>query len=211
MVVFCCLRKANIGDMETAGDVGALQTAYPECRGYCSKRQNNMRKLIYAGVLLLTLMTVELHAQTFADRLHFEFTAGAGVKNNGVTPVDLSFKSHVDFVSASYLFVTVEDNISLYNANGTKTYYKSVGIGGGAGLKLLDRSTGIHALDIRAKALGSVGRPAWRRTSYDLCLAWYLKAWKFSPVVELGYRFVDSRTAGFDNYGSVYISIGFRY
>lgn len=170
-----------------------------------------MRKLIYAGVVLLALTTVELHAQTFADRLHFEVTAGAGIKNNGMTPVDFSFKSHVDFVPASYLFIAVEDNISLYNANGTKTYYKGVGIGGGAGLKLLDRASGIHALDIRAKALGSVGSPAWRRTSYDLCLAWYVKAHRFSPVVELGYRFVDSRTAGFDNYGNVYMSIGFRY
>lgn len=170
-----------------------------------------MRKLIYAGALSLALTTVELHAQTFADRIHFEVTAGAGFKHNGVAPVDFSFKSHVDFVSISYLFIAVEDNISLYNGNGSKTYYNGAGIGGGAGVKLLDRTNGIHALDIRAKALGSVGSPAWERSAYDLSLAWYVRAHRFSPVVELGYRFVDSRTAGFGNYGSVYMSIGFRY
>lgn len=170
-----------------------------------------MRKLIYAAALLLALTTADLHAQTFADRIHFEVTAGSGVKSNGVTPVDFSFKSLVDFVSISYLFIAVEDNISLYNGNGVKTYYNGVGIGGGAGVKLLGRTSGIHGLDIRAKALGSVGSPAWKRSAYDLSLAWYVKDRRFSPVVELGYRFVDSRTAGFDNYGTVYMSIGFRY
>ncbi len=168
-----------------------------------------MKRFVFVAVLLLA--TSQLHAQTFADRIHFEVTAGSGIKSNGVTPVDFSFKSLVDFVSISYLFIAVEDNISLYNGNGVKTYYKGVGIGGGAGVKLLGRTSGIHGLDIRAKALGSVGSPAWKRSAYDLSLAWYIKAHRFSPVVELGYRFVDSRTAGFDNYGTVYMSIGFRY
>ena len=79
-----------------------------------------MKKFIYATIFLLAFATAQIHAQTFMDRIHFEFSAGTGIKNNGIKPVDFSFKSFVEFISISYLFVTVEDNISLYNENGTK-------------------------------------------------------------------------------------------
>ena len=92
----------------------------------------------------------------------------------------------------------------LYNDEGIKTYYNGVSIGGGLGVKLLDRVKSIHALDIRAKALSSVGCPSWKRSSYDVSLAWYLKSYRFSPVVELGYRFIDSHTSGLDNCGNVF-------
>lgn len=157
------------------------------------------------------LATVKTHAQTFMDRIHFEFSAGTGMENKGITPVDFSFKSQVEFVSISYLFVTVEDNISLYKNKEVKTYYNGVSLGGGLGVKLLDSVKSIHALDVRAKALSSVGCPSWKRSSYDISLAWYLRSYRFSPVVELGYRFIDSHTSGLSNYGNAFLSIGFRY
>ena len=161
-----------------------------------------MRKFIYAATLLLAFVTVKVNAQDFMDRVHFEFSTGTGMENKGIRPVDFSFKSQVEFVSIAYLFVTAEDNISLYKHEGLKT---------GLGVKLLDRVKSIHALDIRAKALSSVGCPSWKRSSYDVSLAWYLKSYRFSPVVELGYRFIDSHTSGLDNCGNVFLSIGFRY
>lgn len=170
-----------------------------------------MKKFIYAAALLLMLATVKTHAQTFMDRVHFEFSAGTGMENKGITPVDFSFKSQVEFVSIAYLFVTVEDNISLYNNKEVKTYYNGVSLGGGLGVKLLDGVKSIHALDVRAKALSSVGCPSWKRSSYDISLAWYLRSYRFSPVVELGYRFIDSHTSGLSNCGNAFLSIGFRY
>lgn len=170
-----------------------------------------MKKPYLIIVLLLALSAVKVHAQSFMDQIHFEVSAGAGVKNKGITPIDFSFKAHVEFVSISYLFVSAEDNISLYNNDGIKTYYKGASIGGGLGVKLLNSLESIHALDIRAKALSSVGNPTWERTSYDLSLAWYIRSGRFSPIVELGYRYVDSHTKGIDNCGNVFLSIGFRY
>ena len=170
-----------------------------------------MKKLIYAAALLLVLAAAKVNAQTFMDRIHFEFAAGTGARQNGIKPVDFSFKSLVDFVSISYLFVTVEDNISLYRNNNVKSYSNGVSIGGGLGVKLLNGTKGIHGLDVRAKALTCAGNLAWKRTTYDAALAWYIKSFRFSPVVELGYRYLDSRTAGLDNYGNAYLSIGLRY
>ena len=162
-------------------------------------------------MLMLACTTVGIHAQTVMERIHFEFAAGTSVRQNGIKPIDFSFKSLVDFVSISYLFVTVEDNISLYKNDGVRTYSNGVSIGGGLGVSLLNGKQGIHGLDVRVKALDCVGSPAWKRTTYDAALAWHVRSGRFSPVVELGYRFLDSRTAGLDNYGNAYLSIGLRY
>lgn len=118
-----------------------------------------MKRFIYFTMTLFAFTTVKLNAQSFMDRTHFEVTAGAGIENKGITPIDFSFKAHVEFVSISYLFVAVEDNVSLYRNDNVKTYYNGVSIGGGLGVKLLNNVKSIHALDIRAKALSSVGSP----------------------------------------------------
>ena len=68
---------------------------------------------------------------------------------------------------------------------------------------------GKHALDVRVKSLST--SPDWKRNTYDASLAWYLKTEKFSPIVEFGYRYLDSRTKGIDNYGNAYLTIGLRY
>lgn len=170
-----------------------------------------MRKLICAIMLLLAWSVDEVHSQTFGDGIHLEASAGTGIKDEGVTPVDFSFKLNVDFVSIFYLFIAAEDNISLYKRGGIKDHSKGVSGGGGVGVRLFNSVKSNHAFDFRVKSLASFGNPDWKRTTYDAALAWYLKSEKFSPVVELGYRFIDSRTKGFDNYGNAYLSIGLRY
>ena len=34
---------------------------------------------------------------------------------------------------------------------------------------------------------------------------------KFSPIIELGYRFMESHTTGIGNYSNVYMTLGLRY
>lgn len=130
-----------------------------------------MKRAAFLTMLLLVFTAVGLRAQTFMDRTHFEFMAGAGTESKGITPIDFSFKVHVEFVSISYLFVSAEDNVALYRHADIKSYYNGVSLGGGLGVKLLNGLESIHALDVRAKALSSVGSPDWKRTSYDLSLA----------------------------------------
>lgn len=170
-----------------------------------------MKKFLFATLVLLAVSAAGAHAQTFMDRVHFEAAMAAGAKHNGITPVDFSFRALVDFVPASYLFIAVEDNISLYDVEGVKSYSTGVGIGGGVGVRLLGSKSENHSFDVRARAVGSVGNPYWQRNSYDLSLAWYVRTARFSPVVELGYRFIDSRTTGIDDYCNLFLSIGFRY
>lgn len=177
-----------------------------------TKTYNDMRHLFFfVSLLIATITANDAQAQTFAERMHFETSVGAGIKEKGTTPIDFSFKFHVDVLRMSYVFITAEDNISLHKDNGVKTYYKGASLGGGLGVKLLNNAKSVHALDVRLKVLGALGGADWKHTTYDASLAWYMKAHRFSPVVELGYRHIDSRTNGIGNYGSAYLSIGLRY
>jgi len=153
------------------------------------------------------------YAQSFFERVHFEASTGAGIENKGITPLDFSFKAHVDMLSRMYVFFSLENNLAHLNDNETKTYYKSNSLGGGVGVQLLGKNSTTHALDARMKVLTCVGNTDWKRTSFDACLTWYIKNNKtmFSPVVELGYRFLNSRTKGINNYGNAYLSFGIRY
>lgn len=170
-----------------------------------------MKKLICAIMFLLSLPAASVHAQTFKEMTFFELSAGSGVKHHGITPVDFSFKLHVDLLPFAYIFIAAEDNIALYKNDGAKSYSNGCSMGGGLGFKLLNGVKGKHALDVRVKSLSTLGSPDWKRNTYDASLAWYLKTEKFSPIVELGYRYLDSRTKGIDNYGNAYLTIGLRY
>ncbi len=165
-------------------------------------------------ILLLSLFVLPLsvtNAQTLEERTHFESSVGSGIRHNGITPIDLSFNLHADLLPFLYISIAVEDNISLSKSDGAKTYSKGTSLGGGLGIKLLHRTESKYALDLRVKCLSSVGKQDWKRTTYAASAAWYLNAERFSPVFELGYRFLDSRTKGIDNYGNAYLSFGLRY
>ncbi len=170
-----------------------------------------MMKRIVFVIILSMLVASAVQAQTFIERTQFEISTATGLKNHDIRPVDFSFKCHVDIIPILYLFITLEDNLSLLKDSGSGTYVNGASGGGGIGVKLLNRLKGIHALDLRAKSLDSFGKPDWDRTTYDVALAWYIKDAKFSPVAELGYRFIDSHTNGFKNYGNAYLSFGIRF
>lgn len=147
-------------------------------------------------------------AESFMDRVHFEITTGSGSKSKGLTPLDFAFKGCIDVIPVMYAFATVEENVSLYKDNDIKTYYTGTSLGGGLGVKLLNSIPDNPALDLRAKVLTSVGGTSWKRTTYDAALALYMKARRISPLLELGYRHLDSRSKGFDNTSHFYASVG---
>lgn len=142
----------------------------------------NMKKISCLVMLLLMLSAGRMYAQSFKDRTNFEAMIGTGIQNNHVTPVDFSFKLRVDIIPLFYMFTMVEDNISLFKKEEVKTYSNGASLGGGLGGKLLNGSKSNHALDIRLKALGSLGSPDWKCSTYDASLAWYMKSEMLNSV-----------------------------
>lgn len=173
-----------------------------------------MKKIVYAIMLLLAMSAGKSEAQSFTDRLHFEASVGSSYERKDIKPLDTSLKIGVDIIPNLYAFLTCEGNKSLYEKGDVRTYYSGESLGGGVGFKLLNSVKTIHALDLRVKALGSIGGADWKRTTYDASVAWYLRNEKkhyFTPVVELGYRYIDSRSKGLDNMGNLYMTVGLRF
>lgn len=160
---------------------------------------------------MLSLFVCETHAQAIKDRIHFEIATGTGIRSKGITLMDFSFKAHVDVIHPIYLYITAEGNKSLYKRNEGKTYYNGESIGGGIGINILGNKSMSHALDARLKILSSVGNADWKRISYDASIVWYLKSVIFSPVIEFGFRHINSRNTFMDNFNNVYVSLGVRY
>lgn len=171
-----------------------------------------MRYLVYVILFVACVLSpIDIHSQTFQERINFELSGGVGLKYKGIVPIDFSFKFLVDIVPITYLFVDVEENVSLHSENKKNAYTHGQLLGGGIGLRMLNQVRTNHALDFRLKALGNIGKSDWKHTVYNASLAWYMKNMTFSPIVELGYRFLDSRVTDIKNYGSMYLSIGLRY
>ena len=172
-----------------------------------------MKKSIVLIVILFIVSASNSYSQSFADRIHFEASAGAGAKYQCMRPMDITFKVNVDIVKKLYAYIAEENNHNLYKDGDFKTYYDSANLGGGLGVKLLDNDNTIHKLDLRAGVLSSLGNADWKHTTYGVGLAWYLgpKSRAFSPVVEMGYRYADTHTEGMKNYSGFYMSIGLRY
>lgn len=123
-----------------------------------------MKKLICAIMFLLSLPAASVHAQAFKEMTFFELSAGSGVKHHGITPVDFSFKLHVDLLPFAYIFIAAEDNIALYKNDGAKSYSNGCSMGGGLGFKLLNGVKGKHALDVRVKSLSTLAVPTGSAT-----------------------------------------------
>ena len=174
-----------------------------------------MKKIVCLNMLLLAVSAGKSYGQSFADRLHFEATVGSGFKSKNIQPLDVSAKIGVDIIPSLYAYIAYEGNKSLYEKGDERTYFSGESLGGGVGVKFLNSVKTPHALDLRVKALTSIGGADWKRTTYDASLAWYLRSEKksriFTPVVEMGYRYIDSRTTGLDNMGNFYMSFGIRF
>lgn len=110
------------------------------------------------------------------------------------------------------VFADYQAMLGLYNADGTRNYYRSrSGLGGGFGYEIANIRKAI-GIDVRALATTTVGSPDWKYTQYDIGFIFYdyRNHQRFlSPVIGIGYRFTDSRTAGLRNLSNIYFQMGF--
>lgn len=158
-------------------------------------------------------------AKTCAKKWQFAANAGVGLPQHDVTPVFAGVNLGYEFAPRVYAFARAEMNTGLYEKDGDRTFNSAGNLGAGLGYRLLGggkcsacRSLK-ECLDVRVMAGSSIGHADWKQTFYDAGLEYYYRGSRFfcTPTIGLGYRYVDSRTTGLRNYGSAYVSIGFRF
>lgn len=153
------------------------------------------------------------------QRISMGFNVVGGFEQHHVTPLRFEFNAGYEFVPRLYAFFHAENFLGLYKQNGDRIFYRTQNLGGGLGFRLLGGKDGKYAgklresLDLRLMAGGSVGSCDWKQTFYDAGLQYYYRGGRAlcTPVIGLGYRFTDSRTAGRRDQHTVYASIGLRF
>lgn len=147
---------------------------------------------------------------SFIDRMMLNLDFGTALYKQKERQVmsfgaDLGFKITKKF----YMFATAERMLALYD-NPENSYLSTTNLGGGLGYTL--GRVGYIDIDLYGKVGASVGHTDWKNVTYDARLMFRIKRCKLINVnVSIGYRHINSRTSGIDNYNGVFGTIGFGF
>ena len=169
--------------------------------------EKNVRLLVIISLLLISLGTVAQNASNeskFVDRLVAELNVGVGTKCHGVSPLELSANLGYRFIPRMYAFV--RGLYGLSDDNHGQTYSKSCVLGGGLGYTLYQVDN--VGVDLRGTVSSSIGDADWKHVVYDAALIFHVGG-KLKMNLGLGFRHINSRTAGVGNYNGFYGTIGF--
>lgn len=179
-----------------------------------------MRKYFILGIttLLFAIPTQaqnesqEFHAPV-TDKLLLEANFTAGMKNKGMSPMSLNFNIGYNLTPRFYAFAKAEGVIGLYDKDGVKTYTKGTDLGGGLGLKLLNPKKSNEGLDLRVSVANSIGKADWKHTTYQAEFILYCnnKKTRTSPYIGIGFKHMNSHTAGIDNWNGIFATIGWKF
>ena len=165
-----------------------------------------MKKLMLLFVLFAAMSVnaqsenkvAELMAKHWVSSGTFSF----GFDRAGMHTRSYSLRSGYEVLPKFVPFYQLETQIGLYHKGQEKDYFNTVNMGLGARYNLIPQ-IGVHGL--WATSLGNRG---WKYNLYEVGVT--LKgSRKQSQTLGFGYRFVDSRTKGIDDYKGFFVSVGF--
>lgn len=175
-----------------------------------------MKRLLF--VLMAILLVLPMSAQEqgtearsgFLDKYLLEVGVSVGMENKGYTPLMMNVNLGYNFTSRFYGFVKAEGVLGLYDKDGVKTYTKSPSLGGGLGFRLTNPKTSSDNFDVRASVTNSIGNADWKHTAYNVNVIWYgnVSKRKTRPYLGIGFKHVNSHTAGIPNYNGIYATVG---
>lgn len=168
--------------------------------------------------MLLALSCHTMYAQdkagdSFFDRFVLELGVDAGSRQHDIAPMGVGVNVGYGLSSRFYLYARYQGMMGLYDNGDSKTYFNTQNIGGGVGFTF-HKGTGkgdTGLWDLRAQITSSVGNVDWKNTSYDVGVYWRIKSKssKVSPVLGIGFRHINSHTAGIRDCNCIYGTIGF--
>lgn len=162
------------------------------------------------AIILVLFMAMSVNAQSvkktsevIAENLFVKGEFSFGFDHAGMHTRSYSHQVGYKVTKSFYPLVHVGTMIGLYHRGEEKDYFNTANIGVGAGYSIVPQ------LDVHALYYTSLGNRGWKYNTYEVGLT--LKGKKrSSETYGFGYRFVDSRTNGIDNYKGLFVSIGFR-
>ena len=174
-----------------------------------------MRKVFFI-ISILVSTTMAMQAQ---NKLGYfiEDNIQIGAKQHGMTTVMDNLLVGIEPVKNLKVMFDWQGTLGLYDKNDVKTYYQGTAIGGGLGYRLLPdkEEKGLlgskDALDVRALFTTTIGKPDWKYNQYSIGLTLYgYDKGKIRPTVGVGYRYIDSKTAGIRSQSTIFFELGLK-
>jgi len=170
-----------------------------------------MKKLFIIILLVQCSLSISAQSSRWWDKLYLDGSTVVTSKSKGFTTMGLDFHLGYKFIPSVYAFVAYNGGISLYKKDGVKDYFKSENLGGGVGYRYYLNGIDKSSLDFKASVTTSVGNVDWKNTTYTVGAYYRLPSRGVATQLGLGYRYMDSRTAGVSSRGGIFGSIGFSF
>lgn len=169
-----------------------------------------MKKLLFLLALLMAMATAGAqnasNEKCFFDKIVINLGVSAGTGCSNMHPLTLNADIGYRFIPRMYAFVHAGGLYGLSDDNHGQTYSKSCVLGGGLGYTLYQVDN--VGVDLRGTVSSSIGDADWKHVVYDAALIFHVGG-KLKMNLGLGFRHINSRTAGVGNYNGFYGTIGF--
>ena len=169
-----------------------------------------MKKLLFLLAFLMAMATAGAqnasNEKCFFDKIVINLGVSAGTGCNNMHPLTLNADIGYRFIPRMYAFVHAGGLYGLSDDNHGQTYSKSCVLGGGLGYTLYQVDN--VGVDLRGTVSSSIGDADWKHVVYDAALIFHIGG-KLKMNLGLGFRHINSRTAGVGNYNGFYGTIGF--
>lgn len=169
-----------------------------------------MKKLLFLLAFLMAMATAGAqnasNEKCFFDKIVINLGVSAGTGCNNMHPLTLNADIGYRFIPRMYAFVHAGGLYGLSDDNHGQTYSKSCVLGGGLGYTLYQVDN--VGVDLRGTVSSSIGDADWKHVVYDAALIFHVGG-KLKMNLGLGFRHINSRTAGVGNYNGFYGTIGF--
>ncbi len=181
-----------------------------------------MRRLLVVFTLLTLALSVNAQSEevtqtvkkpvlnsTFWKNLMGGFEIGTGIPHKGIEPTSYAVYFGYKFIPRTYVFIMDEEQIGLMHKDGDRNFTKTNNLGGGLGYRFVNSEADGIYWDIRGSVAAAIGKSEWKQTVYDVKVVFgFIRA---GMTFGLGFRHINSHTAGINCYNSIYATIGFGF
>jgi hypothetical protein len=167
-----------------------------------------MKNCLAIILVLFTAMSVNAQSvketsEVIAENLFVNGEFSFGFDHSGMHTRSYSHQVGYKVTRNFYPLIHVGTMIGLYHRGEEKDYFNTANIGAGVGFSIIPQ------LDVHALYNTSMGNRGWKYNTYEVGLTLKGKT-RSSETYGFGYRYVNSRTEGVDDYKGLFVSIGFR-
>lgn len=175
----------------------------------------NKATLIFLALLPLTAaaQNTDLTSSKFKDNYVLDINATATTKYKGWQNTSLAFDAGYHVLPRLTLFARCESNLHLFDKNDTRTFDRSLNLGGGLSFSLTNPIKSPEALDLQLSVTNSVGDADWKNTSYGASVLFYhnYSGHRVAPYIGLEYRYSASHTTEIKDFSGLTGTIGIRF